>query len=69
MQEGFAHTFASDVYSGLLVHRQVLDTVCGDHSDIGDGNLFTAFGLFAGYHPGLYMPVNSMINAEPSSAE
>ena len=69
MQECFAHTFASDVYSGLLVHRQVLDAVCGDHSDIGDGDLFAAFGLFAGYHPGLYMPVNSMVNAEQSCVE
>jgi len=60
MQHCSTHTFPSDVHSRLLVDRQVLDAVCGDNSDIGCRNLFATFGLFAGHHPGLHIPVKSV---------
>ena len=57
------YTFAPDVHPGLLVDRQVLDAVCGNHSDIGGRDLFATLSLLTGNHPRLQMPVK-LVNGD-----
>lgn len=57
-------TFASNIYTWLFVDGQVLDAIRRNHSDIRDRDLLTTFGLLAGHHPSLHIPVKSMINEQ-----
>ena len=57
-------TFASDVHSWLLMDRQVFNAVRWNHSDIRYRNFLSTFGLLAGHHPGLEIPVKSVISTQ-----
>ena len=43
--------------------RQVLDTIRGNHSDIGGWDLFATLSLLTGNHPRLHMPVK-LVNGD-----